>query len=190
MKGIIKKLSVILIGFLIFTNAFGQEESLIPKRDIPVDYGYTVKIGDKIQDFTMTLTNGRTVSSKDWKGKVVMLQFTASWSGVCRRAIPFIENEIWSKHKKNPKFELYGIDRDEPLETVRKFIKDVDLTYPLAIDPQAEIFGMFAGKKAGVTRNVIIDKEGRIAFVTRLFKEDEFKQMAEVIDRLLKSSEK
>jgi peroxiredoxin len=189
MKSIIKKLSVILFGLLIFINASGQEEVIIPRRDIPIDYGYTIKIGDKIQDFTMTLTNGKTVSSKEWKGKVVMLQFTASWSGVCRKAIPFIENEIWSRHKRNPKFELYGIDRDEPLETVKKFTKDVDLTYPLAIDPQAEIFGMFAGKKAGVTRNVIIDKEGRIAFVTRLFKEDEFKQMVEVIERLLKKGE-
>jgi peroxiredoxin len=186
MKGIIKKPGIILFGLLIFTNAFGQEEILIPKWEIPVDYGYTIKIGDKIQDFTMTLINGKTVSSKDWKGKVVMLQFTTTWSGVCRKAIPFIENEIWLKHKKNPGFELYGIDRDEPLETVKKFAKEVDITYPIAIDPQAEIFGLFAGKKAGVTRNVIIDREGRIAFVTRLFKEEEFKQMAEVIERLLK----
>lgn len=186
MKGIIKKLGIILTGLLIFTNAFGQEEVIVPKRDIPVDYGYIIKIGDKIQDFTMTLTNGKTVSSKDWRGKVVMLQFTTTWSGVCRKAIPFIENEIWLKYRKNPKFELYGIDRDEPLETVKKFIKDADISYPLAIDPQAEIFGMFAAKRAGVTRNVIIDKQGRIAFVTRLFKEDEFKQMAEVIERLLK----
>lgn len=185
MKGIIKKLSVILIGLVIFINAFGQEEVLIPQREIPADYGYNIKIGDKVQDFTMTLINGKTVLSKDWKGKVVMLQFTATWCGVCRKAIPFIQNEIWLKHKKNPKFELYGIDRDEPLETVKKFTKEVDITYPLAIDPQAEIFGLFAGKKAGVTRNVVIDKEGRIAFVTRLFKEDEFKQMAQTIEHLL-----
>jgi peroxiredoxin len=186
MEGIIKKLGIILSGLLIFINAFGQGEILVPKRDIPVDYGYTIKIGDKIQDFTMTLANGKTISSKDWKGKVVMLQFTTSWSGVCRKVIPYIENEIWLKHKKNPNFELYGIDRDEPLETVKKFIKDVDISYPLAIDPQADIFGMFASKKAGVTRNVIIDKEGRIAFVTRLFKMDEFRQMADAIERLLK----
>lgn len=186
MKGIIKKLSVILIGLVIFINAFGQEEVSIPQRDIPTDYGYNIKIGDKIQDFTMTLINGKTVSSKDWKGKVVMLQFTATWCGVCRKAIPFIENEIWLKHKKNPKFELFGVDRDEPIETVKKFAKEVDITYPLAIDPNADIFGLFAGKKAGVTRNVILDQEGRIAYVTRLFKEDEFKQMVDVIEHLLK----
>jgi peroxiredoxin len=186
MKGIIKKMIIIPIGLLIFTNAFGQEETIIPKSDIPAEYGYTIKIGDQIQDFSLTLINGKTVTSKDWKGKVVMLQFNATWSGVCRKAIPFIENEIWLKYKKNPQFELYGIDRGEPLETVKSFVKDINLSYPFAVDPQAEIFSLFAKKDAGVTRNVIIDKEGKIAFVTRLFKEDEFKQMVAVIEHLLK----
>jgi peroxiredoxin len=187
MEGIIKKPGIILIGLVIVVIAFGQEEVIIPKRDIPVDYGYIIKIGDKVQDFTMTLTNGKTVSSTEWKGKVVMLQFTAAWCGVCRKTIPFIENEIWLKYRKNPAFELYGIDRGEPLETVKQYIRDVNISYPLAVDPNAEIFGLFADKTAGVTRNVILDKEGKIAFVTRLFKEDEFEQMAAVIEHLLKN---
>ena len=186
MKGIIKKTGIILTGLLIFTNVLGQEENIIPKQAIPADYSFTIQIGDKIQDFTMTLTNGKAVSSKEWRGKVVMLQFTATWCGVCRKAIPFIENEIWSKYRRNPNFELYGVDRGEPLETVRAFTKEIDINYPLAVDPEAEIFSMFSKKDAGVTRNVIIDKEGRIAFVTRLFKEDEFRQMVAVIEHLLK----
>ncbi len=174
------------MGLLVFTNASGQEEAIAFPNEIPEEYGFIVKIGDKVQDFTLNLINGKTVSSKEWTGKVVMLQFNATWSGVCRKVIPFIENEIWQKYKRNPDFQLYGIDRGEPLETVKTFTKEVDLTYPFAIDPEAEIFGIFAKKDAGVTRNVIIDKEGKIAFVTRLFKEDEFKQMVAVIDRLLK----
>jgi peroxiredoxin len=186
MKSIIKKTGIILTGLLVFINAFGQEETVIPMREIPAEYGYIIRIGDKIQDFTLTLINGKTIHSKDWTGKVVMLQFNASWSGVCRKAIPFIENEIWLKYRRNQNFELYGVDRGEPLETVKAFTKEVDLSYPFAVDPQAEIFSLFAKKDAGVTRNVIIDKEGKIAFVTRLFKEDEFKQMVAVIEYLLK----
>lgn len=72
------------------------------------------------------------------------------------------------------------------METVKAFIKETDLSYPFAIDPQGDIFGLFARKDAGVTRNVIIDKEGKVAFVTRLFKEDEFKHMVAVIEHLLK----
>jgi peroxiredoxin len=185
MKGIFKIAGIILTGLLFFTNAFGQEETIILPDSIPKEYGYTVKIGDKIQDFSLTLTNGKSISSKEWQGKVVMLQFTATWCGVCRKTIPYIEDEIWSKYKKNPEFKLFAVDRGEPLETVKNFIKEVNLSYPVAIDPEAEIFSLFAKKDAGITRNVILDKEGRIAFVTRLYKEDEFKQMNSVIEYLL-----
>ena len=76
---------------------------------------------------------------------------------------------------------------DEPLDKVKKFQKDMKTTYPLALDPGAKIFYTFAAKGAGVTRNVIIDKKGKIVYMTRLFKEEEFKEMVEVIDLLLKS---
>ena len=74
---------------------------------------------------------------------------------------------------------------DEPVEKVKKFANDMKITYPLALDPGAKIFYTFAAKGAGVTRNIIIDKEGKIAYLTRLFKEDEFNEMKEVIDFLL-----
>jgi len=81
---------------------------------------------------------------------------------------------------------LFGIDRDEPLEKVKSYQKEMDITYPLAIDPLADIFGIFADKKAGVTRNVIIDKTGKIVFMTRLFREAEFNEMVRIIGILLK----
>ena len=55
------------------------------------------------------------------------------------------------------------------------------VTYPLALDPGADIFGLFAVKEAGVTRNVIIDRSGKIIFLTRLFDKEEFDRMKKVI---------
>jgi len=81
---------------------------------------------------------------------------------------------------------LFGVDRDEPLEKVQRYHKEMDISYPLAIDPNADVFGIFADKKAGVTRNVIIDQKGKIVFMTRLFKEAEFKEMVRIIGLLLK----
>ena len=186
MKSIFRNTGFVLVGLLIFTNAFAQTGSEIKKQEIPADYEFVVKIGDKVPDFTMTLTNGKRVSSKEWKGKVVMLQFTASWCGVCRKEMPFIEKDIWSKNKRNPNFLLFGVDRDEPLEKVKQYQKEMPISYPLAMDPNADIFGIFANKKAGVTRNVIIDKNGKIVYMTRLYKPEEFHEMVKVIEILLK----
>lgn len=146
---------------------------------------YLVKVGDTAPDFTITEAGGKSYKLSDLKGKVVMLQFTASWCSVCRKEMPFIENEIWLPGKKEG-LVVIGIDRDEPLETVLKFKKDIAVTYPLALDPGAAYFSLFAEKEAGVTRNVIIDRDGKIIFLTRLFEREEFDKMKDVIFAELK----
>jgi len=150
------------------------------------DRGYIVKIGDKAPDFSITLTTGKKIQLKDLSGKIVMLQFTASWCSVCRKEMPFIENDIWQKHKNNPNFALIAIDRDEPLETVLKFAESTKITYPIGLDPAANIFALYAQREAGITRNVIIDKSGNIVLLTRLFNETEFNDMKLKIEELLK----
>ena len=161
-------------------------QAQIPVKEIPADYGYLVKIGQQVPDFPMTTTDGKTIKIADLKGKVIMLQFTASWCGVCRKEMPHIETDIWNKYKNDKNFALFGIDLDEPVEKVKEFAKQIPVTYPLALDPKGGIFYRFAEKGAGVTRNVIIDKTGKIVYMTRLYKEEEFAEMKSVIADLLK----
>ena len=79
-----------------------------------------------------------------------------------------------------------AIDRDEPRETALKFAKSIPITYPIGLDPHADIFALFAVREAGITRNVIIDKTGKIVFLTRLYDVKEFNKMVKVIDTMLK----
>lgn len=148
--------------------------------------GYIVQVGDTAPSFTIQYLDGATEQLNDLRGKVVMLQFTASWCGVCRKEMPHIEADIWQKYKNNPNFVLIGIDLKENRETVEKFIEKTGISYPLTLDPNGEIFAKYAEKNAGVTRNIIIDKEGKIVFLTRLFDEKEFNNMKTYIDNLLK----
>jgi peroxiredoxin len=82
---------------------------------------------------------------------------------------------------------LYGIDREEPVEKVNELIEKTGVTYPIGLDPDAGIFTLYAEEKAGITRNVIIDRDGRIVMLTRLFEMEEFGEMVEVIDALLEN---
>jgi peroxiredoxin len=141
---------------------------------------YLVKTGDTAPDFVINEAGGKQYKLSDLRGKVIMLQFTASWCSVCRTEMPFIEKEIWQE-KKSAGLIVLGIDRDEPVEKVIKFKKDIGVTYPLVLDPGADIFGLFAEKSAGVTRNVIIDRSGKIIFLTRLYERPEFDRMKKVI---------
>ena len=171
-----------LLSILLLTisSIFGQ-----PQAD---SVGFFVKIGDPSPDFTLTFPNGDSTSFAELKGKVIMLQFTASWCSVCRQEMPYIEQDI-VQNLKCDDLAVIGIDMDESAEKVIKFAEDMKITYPLALDPGAEIFGLFADKNSGVTRNVIIDKEGNIAHLTRLFNMEEFSKMVDKIKILLKHDE-
>lgn len=151
----------------------------------PDSVGYIVRVGDIAPEMELELTDGQKVKLSDLRGKVVMLQFTASWCGVCRKEMPFIEKDIWQKHKSNPNFALIGVDRDEPLETVLGFAEKTGVTYPLALDPGADHFAKYAERKAGITRNVLVDKEGKIVMLTRLYNEEEFAALCKKIDEML-----
>lgn len=147
--------------------------------------GLIVRVGDTAPDFTVNLTDGTQVKLSSLQGKVVMLQFTASWCGVCRKEMPHIESQIWQRHKDNSQFALLGIDRDEPLATVNQFVKKTGVTYPMALDPGADVFALYAEREAGITRNILIDRDGRIVKTTRLYNETEFSSLVEAIDKLL-----
>lgn len=146
---------------------------------------FLVRVGDIAPDFEIEFPNGEKKILSSLRGKVIMLQFTASWCGVCRKEMPHIEKEIWQKHKHDSNFVLWGIDREEPVEKINELKKSTQVTYPIGLDPDDSIFGLFAEKEAGITRNVIIDKDGKIVMLTRLFEEEEFKRMVEVINQLL-----
>ena len=169
------------------TESVVENEPVVAEAVVhePDSVGYIVRVGDMAPDFEMELTDGQKVKLSSLRGKVVMLQFTASWCGVCRKEMPFIESDIWQKHKANPNFALYGVDRDEPVETVKAFAEKTGVTYPLALDPGADHFAKYADRKAGITRNVLIDKTGKIVMLTRLYNEEEFASLCKKIDEML-----
>ena len=168
----------------------GEADSAAEADTVVADErGYLVYEGDEAPLFeAVDAATGDTIRLADLRGKVVMLQFTASWCGVCRKEMPQIESRIWQRHKNDTTFALLGIDRDEPAEKVVRFAEQTGVTYPLVLDPGADIFGLYADKRAGVTRNVIIGRDGRIVMTTRLYEEKEFERMVAVIDSLLVAS--
>ena len=164
-----------LFFLLVLTIAFSQT---------PDERGYIVYVGDDSPNFVLNFPNGTQISLADLKGQVTMLQFTASWCHVCREEMPHIEKEIWKVYK-NMDLNVIGIDRDEPAEVVTSFAKEMQVTYPLALDPGADIFALFADRNSGVTRNIILGPDGKIVFLTRLFEIQEFDQMKQIIHNLL-----
>lgn len=169
----------------IFEKQSSDTLSAIIDTSLADSRGYIVKVGDMAPDFEIHYGDGKKIMLSSFHGKLVMLQFTASWCGVCRKEMPFIESDIWQKNKNNPKFILFGIDFKETPDVAARFAKEMKVTYPITLDTDGSKFNLFCGHDAGVTRNIIIDKNGKIVLLTRLFDEEEFKGMVKFIEEEL-----
>ena len=78
-----------------------------------------------------------------------------------------------------------GVDREEPCEVVEEYTAKLGATYPMLLDTKGDVFASYALRNSGITRNVLIDRDGRIIKLTRRFVESEFNDLVSTIDSLL-----
>ncbi len=167
------KQHLLILTLLFFTaNIFAQDK-------------YTfVKKGDNAPDFTIELQDGTTKQLSDLKGKVVWVNFFATWCGPCRVELPHLEKEVYNRFKDRDDFEVLVIGREHDWATVNKFKTDNNYDLPFYPDAKREIFSKYA--RQNIPRNFIIDKEGRIAVASIGFNKDEFSKIILQVEELLK----
>lgn len=163
-----------LISFLfIFSiTVFAQDEATL------------VKVGDKAPDFTIELENGKTLQLADLKGKVVWINFFATWCPPCRQELPHLQKEVYDRLKNNPNFELIILGREHSWEEINKFKADNKFNMPFYPDVKRKAFSLYASQN--IPRNFIIDKEGNVAVSSIGFNEKEFAEIIKKTENLLK----
>ncbi len=109
-------------------------------------------------DFTLKTLDGEEITLSQLKGKVVMLDFWATWCAPCRESIPHLVKLYKNYHENG--FELIGMDLDKgDIETVRKFVKSMDIPYPIVVAPE-DVSRNY--RVTGIPATILIDKEGNI----------------------------
>jgi peroxiredoxin len=108
-------------------------------------------------NFTLTDLNGKNWTLRELRGKVVLLNFWATWCPPCRKEMPDLEN--LSHRFGQAGLVILGIS-DEKSETVRKFIAQQGITYPVLFDPDRKIHELY--QIEGIPKTFIYDREGRI----------------------------
>ena len=143
------------------------------------------KVGERMPEFTVQEVSGKTFSMAKERGKVVVVNFWATWCPPCRVEMPRLEKEIWDKYKGNADFVMVAIARQQTDAKIAAFEKEhPEFTYPLAYDPQRKVYAKFAA--AGIPRSYVVGREGKILFQRLGFEEGEVAKLDAAGRRALK----
>lgn len=109
-------------------------------------------------DFTLKRLDGTPLRLSDYRGKVVLLDFWATWCTPCREEIPrFVE---WQRKYGAQGLQVIGISMDDDSEAVKKFVRDFGVNYPVAIGDQ-ELASRYGGI-LGLPANIVIGRDGKM----------------------------
>jgi len=111
-------------------------------------------------DFTMKDLDGKDVSLTSFKGKVILLNFWATWCGPCKAEIPSL---VELQHQYGDDLVVLGFSVDDPVEKMRPYAEEYKINYPLLVGNGREDVQEAFGPLYGIPVSVIIDREGRIA---------------------------
>lgn len=138
--------------------------AIVSTGDVTKDAGERVTVEllkepTALDAFTLTDLDGKTISSSDWKGKVVLVNFWATWCGPCRAEIPDL---VALQAKYGDRVVVIGVSEDEgPIDKVREFAAQYKVNYPIVMTTP-EIEERFPGV-AALPTTFFLDTEGRIA---------------------------
>lgn len=141
------------------------------------------KVGDTIPSFTFEIEKGKTVNISDYKGKLILINLFATWCPPCNTELPFVQTQIWEKHKDNPDFAFFVFGREEGWDKLIPFKEKKGFTFPILPDLDRGIFKIFATQS--IPRNFLIDETGKIIYQSIGFDEKEFGEMVKLIDEHL-----
>jgi len=173
----IKKI-VLLFILISFNNVFSQE------TNDDVIATSLVKENQKAPDFLFKTVDGKTIHLSDYKGKIVLINFFATWCGPCMKEMPYLQKDLWDKLKNNPKFVLLSFGRDHTQEEINKFIEAKKFTFPIYADKGKSVYSLFASKY--IPRNYLIDSNGTIVYTSSGYTPEEFEVLKNKINDLIK----
>jgi peroxiredoxin len=153
-------IGLLVLGLvLVFNRPGGSKEGgfveIVPYTG-GLPSGPPPRVGEPAPDFEAVFLDGKRFRLSDYRGKVVWLNFWATWCPPCRAEMPDIE-AVWQS-EKDKDLMLIAMNYAEDAVTVRRFVENLGLTFPIGLDPTGWIATEY--RLAGVPSHFFIDREG------------------------------
>lgn len=146
------------------------------------DEDTVLKTGDMIPDFKTKMFDGEMLDIKSLRGKVVLINFWATWCPSCIQELAVVQKELIDRFKGKD-FVFLPISREDSYEKIAAFRKEKKHTFPMYMDPDRSIYSLFATKS--IPRNYLIDKNGKIVHTDKGYSPAMLKETIAHIEKLL-----
>ncbi|MBI2675152.1 MAG: DUF3179 domain-containing protein [Candidatus Aenigmarchaeota archaeon] len=166
------------IAVVLIAGAIAFIELQKPQAKMQEDENVGLSIGKTAPDFQLETIDGKKVHLKDFRGRAVILNFWASWCPPCRVEMPEFQQAF---DKNKDKLVVVGVNLQEARENAQAFVDKNRITFPILLDPKAEVKDLYGVFTQPVT--YFIDKEGKI--VDKKFGQLTGEEIDEKIGRLI-----
>jgi peroxiredoxin len=138
-------------------------------------------ISKKAPDFTLMDLEGKAHSLSEYRGKVILVNFWATWCPPCRDEMPSMQR-LWTQLKDDG-FTILAIDIGETADDITPFTMEYDLDFPILLDPESKTATKWSVR--GLPTSFLVDKQGTMVYQTIGGREWDDAQSVEIIKKIL-----
>ena len=143
---------------------------------------WSVEASGPAPDFTLKQLDGKNLKLSELTGKVVLINFWASWCGPCVKEMPML-NELYKKYQPLG-FTVLGVNVEQNSDNARDFLAKNKVDFPILLDSRNEVTQQY--KVIAMPTTVFVDRDGNMRFIHMGYKsgdEDKYREMVKSLVR-------
>ncbi len=139
-------------------------------------------VAEPAPDFTLKSDSGENFRLAEQRGKVVMINFWASWCAPCRQEMPLL-NELYQRYERAG-FTLFGVNVEQNPDAAKKFLDTVGVSFPILYDSETTVSRAYNVNAMPTT--VMVDRDGKVRYVNRGYRPGDEEKYRDQIRELIR----
>lgn len=133
-------------------------------------------------DFTLKTNTGENLRLAEQRGKVVMINFWATWCAPCRQEMPFLD-ELYQRYERAG-FTLFGVNVEQDNSAAQRFLEEIEVSFPILFDPTSDVSRAY--QVSAMPTTVMVDRDGQVRYVNRGYRPGDEEKYQEQIQELIR----